>query len=94
MKIEIKLEEIHRKAKINPNIIWDARKRAKASNGLDYPTYTEEGEQITDPSKTKEHIANYFEDLYQARKGKVEYKELMDGKYNSTCEKDPRRSRN
>ena len=75
MKIENKLEEIHRKAKINPNIIWDARKRAKASNGLDYPTYTEEGEQITDPNKTKEHIANYFEDLYQAREGKVEYKE-------------------
>ena len=74
-KIENKLEEIHRKAKINPNTIWEARKRAKASNGLDYPTYTEEGEQITDPNKTKEHIANYFEDLYQAREGKADYKE-------------------
>ena len=61
-KIENKLEEIHRKAKINPNTIWEARKRAKASNGLDYPTYTEEGEQITDPNKTKEHIANYSRD--------------------------------
>ena len=75
MNIENKLKEIHRKAKINPNIIWDARKRVKASNGLDYPTYTEEGEQITNPNKTKEHIANYFEDLYQAREGKVECKE-------------------
>ena len=27
-KIENKLEEIHRKAKINPNIIWDTRTRA------------------------------------------------------------------
>ena len=74
-KIENKLEEIHRKAKINPNTIWEARKRAKTSNGLDYPTYTEEGEQITDPNKTKEHIANYFEDLYQATEGKADYKE-------------------
>ena len=78
-KIKDKLAEIHRKAKINPNIILDARERAK---GLDYPTYTEEGEQITDPTKTKEHVANYFEDLCQAREGKVQYKE--GGKDNST----------
>ena len=91
-KIENKLEEIHRKAKINPNIIWDARKRAKGSNGLDYRAYTEEGEQITDPIKTKEHVANYFEGLYQAREGKVEYIS-MDGKDISTREKNPRRSR-
>ena len=33
----------------------------------------EEGTTLTDPQKTKEHIADYFEDLYQARPGTPEY---------------------
>ena len=49
------------------------KENAKGCNGQEYTTYTEEGEQIKDPTETKEHIANYFEDLYQAREGKVEY---------------------
>ena len=36
---------------------------------------TEDGREITDPQETKEHIANYFEDLYQARPGTSEYEE-------------------
>ena len=71
--IEDRLENLQKKAKINPNTIWEARRRAKGCNGLEYTTYTEEGEQIHDPVKTKEHITNYFEDLYQAREGKEEY---------------------
>ena len=31
--------------------------------------------EITDLQETKEHIANYFEDLYQARPGAPEYEE-------------------
>ena len=49
-------------------------KKAKECNGLEYTTYTEEGEQIKDPPETKEHIANYFEDLYQARMAKLNTK--------------------
>ena len=72
-RIEEKLKNLQEKAKINPKTIWDARKKAKGCNGLEYTTYTEESEQIKDPTETKEHIANYFEDLYQAREGKAEY---------------------
>ena len=71
--IEDGLENLQKKAKINPNTIWEARRRAKGCNGLEYTTYTEEGEQIHDPAKTKAHKANNFEDLYQAREGKEEY---------------------
>ena len=60
-------------AKINPNTIWDTRKRTRTDNELSYATITEEGTTITDPEKTKEHIAEYFEDLYQARPGTPEY---------------------
>ena len=51
--IEIRLNKIHEKAKLNPNSIWEARKRANGCKGLEYNTYTEEGVQITDPEQTK-----------------------------------------
>ena len=73
--MEMRLNKIHEKAKLNPNTIWEARKRAKDCKGLEYNTYTEEGIQITDPEQTKEHIASYFEESYQAREGTAEYSE-------------------
>ena len=74
-KIEAKLQELSMKAKINPDIIWETRKRAKGRNGLDYNTVEENGKRITNPQETKAHIADYFEDLYQARDGTEEYRE-------------------
>ena len=68
--IEDRLKKLQEQAKITPNIIWEARKRAKGCKGLEYNTYTEDGILITD----KKHIANYFEDLYQAREGTEECK--------------------
>ena len=69
-----RLKKLQEKAKIIPNTIWEARKRAKGCKGLEYNTYTGDGILITDPTETKKHIANYFEDLYQAREGTEEYK--------------------
>ena len=73
--INNKLQNLAKRAKINSNIIWETRKRAKGCNGLDYNTINEEGRRITDPQETKDHIADYFEDLYQAREGTEEYNE-------------------
>ena len=72
-KTEEKIEQITKMAQINPNTIWNTRKRTRTDNELSYATITEEGTTITDPEKTKEHIAEYFEDLYQARPGTPEY---------------------
>ena len=72
---EEKLGKIYENSKINPNTIWEAMKKARGCKSLDYNTVTEDGKQITDPIETKEHIANYFEELYQAREGTEEYKE-------------------
>ena len=72
-KAEEKIQQITKMAKINPNTIWNTRKRTRTDNELSYATITEEGTTITDPEKTKEHIAEYFEDLYQARPGTPEY---------------------
>jgi hypothetical protein len=35
----------------------------------EYKTINEEGDPVIDQTKAKKHIADYFEDLYQARKG-------------------------
>ena len=77
-KIEIRLTKMAEKAKNDPNIIWNARRRAQGSKELEYNTITEAGEIIMNAEETKSHIANYFEDLYQARKGKPEFQEWTD----------------
>ena len=68
-----RIETLVKKAKMSPNEIWQARKRSQSRNELEYNTITEEDETLTDPEKTKEYIADYFEELYQARPGTPEY---------------------
>ena len=52
----------------------DSKEKSKRyCQDLDYNTYTEEGKLITNPEETKDHIANYFEELYQAREGTENY---------------------
>ena len=90
--IEERLKKLHEKAIINPNTIWEARKKAKGCRELDYNTYSEEGTLIEDPEKTKDHIANYFEQLYQAREGTAPYAEWTNKiktQVRKNLEKDP-----
>ena len=51
--IEDRLKKLQKKAKITPNAIWEARKRAKGCKGLEYNTYTENEILITDPTAPK-----------------------------------------
>ena len=74
-QIERRIKKLTEKAKIDPNTIWKTRKRTNRPNEIEYNTITEEGETITDPRKAKEYIANYFENLYQARPGTEDYQE-------------------
>ena len=70
---EKRIRELINKTKIDPNSIWQARRAARSNNELEYNTITEEGKELTDPEEIKEHIAKYFENLYQARPGTTEY---------------------
>ena len=55
---------------------WDIRRRlTKGNTTLEYDVMTEEGTTLEDPDEAKEHIAQYFENLYQAREGTPEYTE-------------------
>ena len=70
---EKRINYLIEKTTIEPNTIWQARKRAKNSN--EYDTITEDGTQLTNPDQTKAYIAHYFENLYQARLGTKEYED-------------------
>ncbi len=72
-KTEERIAKIVRATKINPNAIWDARKRARTDNELEYDTITEEGKTLTDPNETLSYIADQYEALYQARPGLPTY---------------------
>ena len=58
----------------NSNTFWKLRKKLMNHNKKDeYTTITEEGETLNDPQRAKEYIANYFENLYQARDGETSH---------------------
>ena len=53
---------------------WRLRKKLLGKKSdTDYNTITEEGKELTDPDETKEYIATYYENLYQAREGLQQY---------------------
>ena len=71
-KIEKKmLKTLQNRAKKNPNIIWQARKKVRRKTELDYNIITEDDRVITCPEEN--HVAEYFKDLYQARSGTPKY---------------------
>ncbi len=71
--LEKKLHETAEAAKTNPNVIWELKKKTQTNNELEYETIDADGKKIMDPEQTKDHIASYFENLYQARPGTPEY---------------------
>ena len=73
--MEEKIKRLVSEAKINPNIIWQTRRKIKTDTDLDYNTITEEGRVLTEPEEMREYIAEYFENLYQARPSTPTYEE-------------------
>ena len=47
----------------------------KSDTDANYDIKDEDGTTITDESEAKEHIAQYYEELYQARPGTSEYQQ-------------------
>ena len=56
----------------NSNLFWKIRKKLLKIKEEDYDTISEEGITLIDSEESKMHIANYFEDLYQAREGEAD----------------------
>ena len=56
------------------NEIWKVRKRLLGRSNDDFDTITEEEQLLTNSEETKEYIAQYYENLYQAREESEEGK--------------------
>ncbi len=73
-RLDEKLKKISEEAKHNPNIIWKLRRKIIKKKELEYEIMDEEGNTISNPEEAKEHVASYFQELYQARPGTHAYK--------------------
>ena len=75
--VQTRIKKIIQEGGIKSNSFWKIRKKIM-KNGKsedDYDVITEDDTVITDPEEAKEYIAQYYENLYQAREGTEKYKE-------------------
>ena len=69
-----KLEKLAEEGNTKSITFWKMKAQTeKQSEQEPYDLITEENEQMQGPEETKNYIANYFENLYQARPSKPEY---------------------
>ena len=70
------VNQITKEGGAKSNMFWRTRSQILKHNKRDETeTKDEKGTPITDPIQAKEHIANYYEELYQAREGEDSHKE-------------------
>ena len=70
-----KVEKIISEGGANSNTFWNIRRKLINHNkNEDYTTKDENGNKIDNPEQAKEHIAEYYDNLYQAREGEESHK--------------------
>lgn len=68
--------QIKKEGGCKSQLFWKERRKITPKQGGSwYTTVDEAGEPIENPEKAKEHIADYFENLYQAREARPEYQQ-------------------
>ncbi len=73
---EILLTALSAKGGTKSNMFWKMRRKYLGGNAkTNYDTITEDGKPIRNDEEAREHIARYYEDLYQARERKPENRE-------------------
>ena len=72
--METKINDMIKEGGTKGTNFWKIRKRLLKDNNIEYDLITEENTTINEPDKAKEYIANYYENLYQAREEKPNYK--------------------
>ena len=69
-------KRITREGGTKSQLFWkEKRKNTPKQSGDSYITLDEKGNPIKDPKDAKEHIAQFFENLYQAREGRPQFEE-------------------
>ena len=66
--IKTKYDRILKEGGTNSQYFWKIRRQIIGNNQpIEYDTITEEGKKIQEPQESKNYIAEYYENLYQAR---------------------------
>ena len=73
-RIEETTNKLIKEGGTKSNLFWKLRKQAIGKKNDTYETISEEGVKIENPEAAKDHIANFYENLYQAREGKESHK--------------------
>ena len=75
-RVEQRIKLIIKEGGAKSDHFWKIRRKILSQGkNENYDLVTEEGEKITDPETTKEYIANFYENLYQAREGTKDYEQ-------------------
>ena len=74
-RIEETTNKLIKEGGTKPNLFWKLRKQTIGKKNDTYETISEEGVKIENPEVAKYHIANFDENLYQAREGKEPHKQ-------------------
>ena len=72
---ELRVNKLIEEGGANSNTFWKIRKRLIKKKDEKYDLIDETGRKVTNAKDADEYIANYFEDLYQAREGESEQEE-------------------
>ena len=87
------LQKLITNGNIDMNEFWKVRKQIMNKTREDYDIIDENNVCVKDPEKAKTHVADYFEDLYQAREGSNGY-EAWTNHIEETVEKITKRDNN
>ena len=72
--IQNKLQRLIMEGGMNSRLFWQRRKELLGQKNDEYDLVTEEGIKIEDPTRAKNYIQNYFENLYTPRQTDEPYK--------------------
>ena len=75
LMVEARINTLVREGGIKSNLFWKIRKQLlnRARKDDEYDTIDENGKKLTNPEEALEHIASFYENLYQAREGSPGY---------------------
>ena len=73
--INTTMEKIIQEGEVKGNRFWKIKKNImRTNNQYEYDLITENDREVQEPDETKEYIAEYYANLYQAREGKKNIK--------------------
>ena len=72
---KLNLEKLIKEGGVKSQMFWKIRRKLLANSETEYDIIDDSGRKLENPEEAKEHVAQYFEELYKARECKQGYEE-------------------